>query len=282
MAMKLKKEWLTENFDDGEMTTYYEENDFTEYELFLLDNQEFIDLEKNFTLMKGILLHKIFNYTLYLQDSNDSLDLISEIENNIETVKNSLNLNFLKEGMEMKFDRTHDCQTNFHAHLQWIEKIGNYQPGKILSFISISIHKFHLLLGKAADIKEQWNFNGGTLGNLTVDNLIVEDFCPIKTPHTAFKSRQRDNCEFYVKNFALVSIGLTKVKLNTDPKWEGVMKDHTLHIMRTLLKQVFGEMFYRVLIMGFKQHHKGILIIESAALIGKIKLFKEFLLISYL
>ena len=46
MAKKLKDEWLTENFDDGEFTSYYEENDFTEYELFLLDKEDFINLDK--------------------------------------------------------------------------------------------------------------------------------------------------------------------------------------------------------------------------------------------
>lgn len=129
-------------------------------------------------------------------------------------------------------------------------------------------------------MKDQWSFNGGTLGNLSVEKLLVEDFCPIKIPHTAFKSSFRYIFKFwFINHSAKVSIGLTKVKLNTDPRWTGVMKDHTLHILRTILRQTFGEMFYRVFILGFKQHDKGILIIESAALIGKISSVQGFRLI---
>ena len=54
----------------------------------------------------------------------------------------------------------------------------------------LNIDAFSLLEGKASVMKDDWNFNGGTVGNLTVENLVVEDFCPIRVAHSAYKGIQ--------------------------------------------------------------------------------------------
>ena len=54
-----------------------------------------------------------------------------------------------------------------------------------------------------------------------------------------------------------------------DPKFMMEIEDEMLMLVRTLFRRAFGNRFYRVVIMGFRNHRTG-MVIESAVLVGKL------------
>ena len=57
-----------------------------------------------------------------------------------------------------------------------------------------------------------------------------------------------------------------------DPKFMMEIEDEMLMLVRTLFRRAFGNRFYRVVIMGFRNHRTG-MVIESAVLVGKLLSF---------
>ena len=54
-----------------------------------------------------------------------------------------------------------------------------------------------------------------------------------------------------------------------DPTFMLEFEDETLTLMRNLFRRAFGNRFYRVVFMGFRNHKTGI-VIQSAVLVGNL------------
>ena len=54
-----------------------------------------------------------------------------------------------------------------------------------------------------------------------------------------------------------------------DPTFMLEFEDETLTLMRNLFRRAFGNRFYRVVIMGFRNHKTGI-VIQTAVLVGNL------------
>ena len=52
-----------------------------------------------------------------------------------------------------------------------------------------------------------------------------------------------------------------------DPTFMLEIEDEILMLMRNLFRKAFGNRFYRVVIMGFRNHQTG-MVIQSAVLVG--------------
>ena len=73
--------------------------------------------------------------------------------------------------------------------------------------------------------------------DFTLQNFVIEDFCPINKEFTAYRGIQYIMNKFQTFYFVLsVVISLTGVLLRNDPKWIIELKDAMYHIFRTLYR----------------------------------------------
>ena len=63
------EDWLQENFNEGEIQNHIDETEISDYDLYFLKKLGIIDLNQNFTLMKGIFID--FNYNATSDADND-------------------------------------------------------------------------------------------------------------------------------------------------------------------------------------------------------------------
>ena len=61
-----------------------------------------------------------------------------------------------------------------------------------------------------------------------------------------------------------------------DPTFMLEIEDEILMLMRNLFRRAFGNRFYRVVIMGFRNHKTG-MVIQSAVLVGNIFIIQKIL-----
>ena len=61
-----------------------------------------------------------------------------------------------------------------------------------------------------------------------------------------------------------------------DPTFMLEIEDEILMLMRNLFRRVFGNRFYRFVIMGFRNHKTG-MVIQSSVLVGNIFIIQKIL-----
>ena len=118
MAMKLLEEWNLKNFAEGEMSQYYEENSFTEYELYKLYEEKFVQRNKNYTLVKGILSNVTYDNRMKDPESDFSKITKEFIREALFLSFANLSLSYLDiQNLDLRLGRTHDCHVSFLGHI---------------------------------------------------------------------------------------------------------------------------------------------------------------------
>lgn len=121
MALAIRLEWERENFYDGEMAEYYEENSITEWDLYSF----FHDVAKgstsgDFTMIKAILQNVTFKQGLTNVESNNYLEVRSQLILLINSINEITNQSLLSsEIFQMALYKTQDCLIKFILYIPW-------------------------------------------------------------------------------------------------------------------------------------------------------------------
>ena len=133
MALAIRLEWERENFYDGEMAEYYEENSITEWDLYSF----FHDVAKGsmseeYTMIKATLQNVTFKQDLKNVESENYLDVRSQLISLINSINDITNQSLLSsEIFQMALYKTDDCLVKFILYIPWnlktseVKKIGD-------------------------------------------------------------------------------------------------------------------------------------------------------------
>ena len=123
MALAVRLEWQRQNFYDGEMAEYYEENSITEWDLYSF----FHDVIRgrpsgNFTMIKGVMQNETFHPDTGIEESGNYLKILDQMTTLINSINNITNQHLLHlEGFKVTFDQTDDCLVKFIIYVPWNE-----------------------------------------------------------------------------------------------------------------------------------------------------------------
>ena len=142
MALAIRLEWERENFYDGEMAEYYEENSITEWDLYSF----FHDVAKGsmsdeFTMIKAIFQNVTFKQDLNNVESDNYLDLRSQLISLINSINDITNQSLLSsEIFQMALFKTDDCLVKFILYIPWNLKTSEVKKlGDFFDFAKINI-----------------------------------------------------------------------------------------------------------------------------------------------
>ena len=150
MAMAVRLEWERENFYDGEMAEYYEENSVTEWDLYsFFHDVAGARMSESFTMIKAIMQNVTFKQDM----KNIERESYKEIRGKMQTLINSINSitnqSLLSpEVFLMTIDKTEDCLVKFILYIPWnemtpasVKKIGGKDILSILYYFDNLLYR---------------------------------------------------------------------------------------------------------------------------------------------
>ena len=150
MAMAVRLEWERENFYDGEMAEYYEENSVTEWDLYsFFHDVAGARMSESFTMIKAIMQNVTFKQDM----KNIERESYKEIRGKMQTLINSINSitnqSLLSpEVFLMTIDKTEDCLVKFILYIPWnemtpasVKKIGGIDILSILYYFDKLLYR---------------------------------------------------------------------------------------------------------------------------------------------
>ena len=150
MAMAVRLEWERENFYDGEMAEYYEENSVTEWDLYsFFHDVAGARMSESFTMIKAIMQNVTFKQDM----KNIERESYKEIRGKMQTLINSINSitnqSLLSpEVFLMTIDKTEDCLVKFILYIPWnemtpasVKKIGGIDILSILYYFDNLLYR---------------------------------------------------------------------------------------------------------------------------------------------
>jgi len=184
-----------------------------------------ISPQDNFTAWKGIIQNSTFDNRMFDSTSDNFKDIKEDLEIAMNFLIMNQNITYIEaKDSKVILKRTDDCQIAFTLVLPWnaVNKLNKDFSKEVKSY-----HSYH-----------------GSIGDMYFDQFATEDFCPTNNEFSLYKA----------------SFSLTDVKLRHEPTWKSQMTDILQHILRSLFKRKFGEMFYKVVILDYIDHTKGVLV----------------------
>ena len=134
MALAVRLEWERENFYDGEMAEYYEENSVTEWDLYsFFHDVAGTKKSEDFTVIKAILQNVSFKQDMKNIEKERYKEIRSQMQTLINSINSITNQSLLSsETFVMTIDNTEDCLVKFILYIPWnqitpasVEKIGD-------------------------------------------------------------------------------------------------------------------------------------------------------------
>ena len=123
MALAVRLEWERENFYDGEMAEYYEENSVTEWDLYsFFHDVDGARKSESFTMIKAILQNVTFKQDMKNVESEIYKEIRSKMQTLINRINSITNQSLLSpEVFLMTIDKTEDCLVKFILYVPWNE-----------------------------------------------------------------------------------------------------------------------------------------------------------------
>ena len=109
--MKIREEWLKENFGEGEMNRYYDTHFITEFELYSMYKNGLISPQNNFTTWKGIIQNSTFDNRMFDSTSANFKDIKEDLEIAMNFLIMNQNITYIEaKDSKVILKRTGDCQ----------------------------------------------------------------------------------------------------------------------------------------------------------------------------
>ena len=123
MAMAVRLEWERQNFYDGEMAEYYEENSVTEWDLYsFFHDVAGARMSEGFTMIKAIMQNVTFKQDMKNIEKESYKEIRGKMQTLINSINSIINQSLLSpEVFLMTIDKTEDCLVKFILYIPWNE-----------------------------------------------------------------------------------------------------------------------------------------------------------------